>query len=242
MSIRAIAAVMLAGIGACGGDAVGYDTHPVVDATVAHFAPGVQLGAGIERISVHLPARRWIDHLGAVTRSTHPVFEQVRFYTDADVRERGGIDGTAPLRAIELVSIRPLDRERTMSQVSIAFDGAQPSEGCIAWPERDRPLRSVSYWVAPDSAGGIAFVTDWMHQPAALIDSVLWSMWAWSGPFRGSETLLAPFSASACTEHMRGKAAADDASAAAVWTLERTLRRRPTTPTREPSPGRTPRP
>jgi hypothetical protein len=217
--------LLLAGcLGAgCGDAPPAYDTHPVVAATVAHFAPPVQLGAGIERMSVYFRNRRWIDHLGAVTRSNSPVFAQVRFFPDADVRAGGDIDWRAPLRAIELVSVDPMQRERTMSYVEVAM-GAKPREGCLAPRADSLPMRTVHYWVAAGDSGGIGVVTDWSSQSPGLIDARLWSLWAWSGPSVGNLAFLDKFHDAPCVATTPARDVSDDPDVRALAALDRAVR------------------
>jgi len=233
--MRLIAFALLGALAGCDRGVAEYRTHPVVSATVAHFAPNVELGGGIERMSVYFAGRRWIPYLGAVTGGGHARFTQMRFVVDDDARARAEIDWRAPLRAIEMVSTDAVNRERTMSEVAIAF-GTDPLEGCLAPADTALPLRAVQYWVAPDSAGGIAIVSDWMHQSATRIDSRLWSLWAWSGAFRGGRTLLGRFVPAPCSEDQR-RAPVDDGSSTPLVALDRAFRESLSRRTSSAAPG-----
>jgi hypothetical protein len=211
-------------VAGCDRGAAEYATHPVVSATVAHFAPNVELGGGIERMSVHFRNRRWIPGVGAVTDSKHERFVQLRFFPDDDALASGEVDWTAPLRSMELVSVRAADRERTLSEIATVF-GASPAEGCVAPADTTLPLRAVQYWVAPDSAGGLAVISDFMQQGVALIDSASWSPWAWSGAFRGSDSFVAPFDAAPCSPVSRSRAKAASRTMPALRTLDGAIRR-----------------
>ena len=208
----------------CAADAPGYDTNARVAAAVTHFAPGLGLGGNIERNSALLPSRRWVAHVGAIGQAPTPPFVQVRLYPDAEVRARADIDGTAPLRSMEWVSVVPRERERVMSELSIAL-GAAPREGCIFPVGKAEPLRSVHYWAADGGDGGLAVVSDWTNQPSETVDDSLWSLWAWSGPLSGGETLLAPFSPEPCDSNRRSPTRPSiERTSAALQTLDRAFR------------------
>lgn len=207
---RAALAALVLIAGSCVEPAPGYDTHPVVAATVGHVAPGVALGGGIERVSVQLRRRRWIPYLGALANPGHPAFAQIRLFPDHDVRARGEIEWSAPLRAVELVSTHLSQRERLLSEIQVAF-GRHPSEGCARGPGPG-DLRPAHFWVAPDSAGGVAVLGDFVQPPDSAIGSgvsgvsgvsggsggAVWRLWVWSGPLRNGETFPASLAIGPC--------------------------------------------
>jgi hypothetical protein len=70
--------------------------------------------------------------------------------------------------------------------------------GCVA--RLDGLREEVQYWVTRRDLGGVAVITRWGGDTATSGGVNTWSLVAWAGPFKGSETLTAPFDPHACSE------------------------------------------
>jgi len=109
-------------------------------------------------------------------------------------------DDRALVESVELVSVRGDAIPNTMLDLGIAFRGS-PKDGCIIPGADDMPYRRVQYWTTPGDRGGVALLTDWTFTPSTSTGGVaVWSMVAWAGSFKGSETLFARFDSRPCTE------------------------------------------
>jgi hypothetical protein len=169
-----------------------------VSATVEHFAPGVVIGGTLKASTKKLYDVRWIPHLGFVGATGSPDFVLVRLAPAAETRHKSKGDDRALVESVELVSVRGDALGNTMSDLGIVFRSG-PKDGCIIPGTDDMPYRRVQYWTTPSDRGGVALVTDWTFTPATSTAGVaVWSMVAWAGPFKGSETLLARFDSRSC--------------------------------------------
>ena len=171
-----------------------------VSATVAHFAPGVAIGSTMQTSKKKLYDPRWIQHLGFVGEIGGPDFALVRLAPAGDARHRAKGDDRAIVESVEMVSVRGDAMPNTMMDLGIVFRGS-PKDGCIIPTLDGMPYRRVQYWTTPSDRGGVALVTDWTFTPSTSTAGVaVWSMVAWAGPFKGSETLLARFDSRSCLE------------------------------------------
>jgi hypothetical protein len=175
-----------------------YDVHRNVQLTVRSFGSGLVLNAPLSENAAKVSAQQWVQHVGLVGKaSSTGIFEQVRMYPGAEDRAEAAIDSSAPVRAVELVSSTSSNITTVQLGLMGTFRGV-PQHGCLVPEDPDAGYRDVEYWTAPDSAGGVAILQDWSDQPAPPTKQVLWSVLAWSGPFRGTETLMSPFEPRAC--------------------------------------------
>ena len=182
----------------------GHFTRPAVplpvSATVAHFAPGVAIGSTLQASKKKLTDVRWIQHLGYVGALQAQDFALVRLAPPADARHKARGDDRALVESVELVSVKGGALPNTMADLGIVFRSS-PKDGCIIPSTDDMPYRRVQYWTTPSDHGGVALVTDWTFTAKTLTGGVaVWSMIAWAGPFKGSETLLAKFDPRSCSE------------------------------------------
>jgi hypothetical protein len=175
-----------------------YTVHRNVRLAIGNFGGGLALNVPLSENAAHASSLEWVQHVGLVGRAQGSgFFEQVRLYPDAEARAKPAIDSSALVRVIELVSATSANLQTIELGLMGQFRGA-PKQGCIVPAGADTPYRDVRYWAAPDSAGGIAILQDWDYKPAAPTEQVLFSVLAWSGPFRGTETLMSPFDPRAC--------------------------------------------
>jgi hypothetical protein len=171
-----------------------------VSATVEHFAPGVAIGSTVQASKKQLRDLRWVQHLGFVGVLDSREFALVRLTPAADARLKVYGDDRALVESVELVSVRGDAMPNTMADLGIVFR-ASPKDGCIIPGTDNMPYRRVQYWTTPGNRGGVALVTDWTFTPSTSTGGVaVWSMVAWAGPFKGSETLLARFDSRSCPE------------------------------------------
>jgi hypothetical protein len=171
-----------------------------VSATVEHFAPGVAIGSRVKASKKNLRDLRWVQHLGFVGVPDSSEFALIRLAPAADARHKLYSDDRALVESVELVSVRGYAIPDAMLDLGIAFRG-NPKDGCIIPGTDNMPYRRVQYWTTPGNRGGVALLTDWTFTPSTSTAGVaVWSMVAWAGPFKGSETLLARFDSRPCTE------------------------------------------
>jgi len=182
----------------------GHFTRPAVplpvSATVDHFAPGVAIGSTMQASKKKLDDVHWIQHLGYVGALRGRDFALIRLAPAADARHKVRGDERALVESVELVSVKGDRLPTTMSDLGIVFRSS-PKDGCIIPGREDMPYRRVQYWTTPSDHGGVALVTDWTFTPQTSTAGVaVWSMVAWAGPFKGTETLLAKFDSRSCLE------------------------------------------
>jgi hypothetical protein len=171
-----------------------------VSATVENFAPGVAIGSSVKASKKKLGDVRWIHHLGFVGVLDRHDFALIRLAPAADARHKVYGDDRALVESVELVSLSGDAIPTTMVDLGIVFRGS-PKDGCMIPGTDDMPYRRVQYWTTPSDRGGVAMVTDWTFTPSTSTAGVnVWSMIAWSGPFKGSETLLAKFDSRSCLQ------------------------------------------
>ncbi|HMG11677.1 MAG TPA: hypothetical protein VK571_00745 [Gemmatimonadaceae bacterium] len=171
-----------------------------VSATVENFAPGVAIGSSVKASKAKLGDVRWIQHLGFVGVLDRHDFALIRLAPAAAARHKVYGDDRALVESVELVSLSGDAISTTMVDLGIVFRGS-PKDGCIIPGTDDMPYRRVQYWTTPSDRGGVAMVTDWTFTPSTSTAGVnVWSMIAWAGPFKGSETLLAKFDARSCLQ------------------------------------------
>ena len=169
-----------------------YEVHRAVSATVDHFAPGLSLSTPVKQNAPRLGGNRWVQHVGLVGTAPRGLFVQARLYPELEARNEPSLQGDAPVRVIELLADNSSNDISVMSDLMIAFRGI-PKEGCVLVRRGEtQQLRQVRYWAAPKGAGGVAVVSDFNTQ------TPVWSLVAWSGPFNGTETLMAPFEPRQC--------------------------------------------
>jgi hypothetical protein len=174
-----------------------------VSATVEYFAPGVAIGSTVKESKKKLGDVRWVQHLGFVGVPGSREFALIRLAPAAAARHKLYSDDRALVESVELVSVRGDAIPNTMLDLGIAFRSS-PKDGCIIPGTDDMPYRRVQYWTTPGDRGGVALVTDWTFTPSTSTAGVaVWSMVAWAGPFKGSETLLARFDSRPCSEITR---------------------------------------
>jgi hypothetical protein len=171
-----------------------------VSATVTHFAPGVAIGSTLKESRKKLFEAHWVQHLGFVGEMNSQQFPLIRLAPAAGARHKRNADDGALVESVEMVSDRGDAFANTMADLGIVFRSS-PKDGCII-PGRDElPYRRVQYWTTPKDRGGVALVSDWTFTPSTSTAGVaVWSMVAWAGPFKGSESLLARFDSRSCLE------------------------------------------
>jgi hypothetical protein len=171
-----------------------------VSATVDHFAPGVAIGSTLKDSRKKLFEAHWVQHLGYVGEVNSPQFALVRLAPGSAARQKRNVDETALVESVEMISARGDAFGNTMADLGIVFRSS-PKDGCIIPGTENMPYRRVQYWTTPKDRGGVALVSDWTFTPATSTAGVaVWSMVAWAGPFKGSETLLARFDPRPCLE------------------------------------------
>ena len=171
-----------------------------VSATIDHFAPGVAIGSTLKDSRKKLSEAHWVQHLGFVGGIDSREFTLVRLAPAADSRRKRNADDGALVESVEMVSVRGDVISNTMVDLGIVFRSG-PKDGCIIPATDAMPYRRVQYWTTPSDRGGIAVVTDWTFTPSTSTAGVnVWSMVAWAGPFKGTETLLAKFDSRPCLE------------------------------------------
>ena len=186
-----VCAVLVYAVPACTGSPT-YEVHRAVSATVAHFAPGLDLSKSLGQNASRLSNRRWLQHAGVVGMAPRGLFVQARLYPAPEARAKAELQNDAPVRVIELVADNSSNDVSVQMDLAIAFRGV-PKEGCLLLRSGDaRQLRTVRYWNAPKGAGGVAVVSDF------VTGTPVWSLIAWTGPFNGTETLMAPFEPRPC--------------------------------------------
>jgi len=169
-----------------------------VSATVENFAPGVAIGTSVKASKAKLGDVRWIQHLGFVGVLDRHEFALIRLAPAADARHKVYGDDRALVESVELVSVNGDAISTTMVDLGIVFRSS-PKDGCIIPGTDAMPYRRVQYWTTPSDRGGVAIVTDWTFTPSTSTAGVnVWSMIAWAGSFKGSETLLAKFDSRSC--------------------------------------------
>ena len=200
LPVLGIAVLLAAGFFIIYGRVTRPDVPLQVSATVEHFAPGVAIGSTLKESRKKVFDARWIQDLGFVGEINSPDFALIRLAPPADARHKPNADDRAVVESVELVSVRGGSMPNTMSDLGIVFR-TSPKDGCIIPGSDNMPYRRVQYWTTPKDRGGVALVTDWTFTPATSTAGVaVWSMVAWAGPFKGSETLLARFDSRSCLE------------------------------------------
>lgn len=188
-----------------------------VSETVAHFAPGVAIGATTTQNSAKLGDVAWVPRVGYVAPlPASSGFVQLRMYPDAPTRATSTGDVSAPVRQLEFVSTSSDELTKRMLEMGIVWRGIMPREGCITSLTVDHPShRRVQYWTTRSDNGGIALVTDWDMNPDAKPGPVVWSMFTWAGPFQGAQQLHAGFTPRMCLDSLNlGDPKTDDATEA----------------------------
>ena len=169
-----------------------------VSTTVDHFAPGVAIGTTLGESRKKLYEMRWVQHLGFVGEINSDEFALIRLTPTSEARQKARADDRAILESVEFVSVKGDAFANTMSDLGIVFRSS-PKDGCIVPGTEGMPHRRVQYWTTRSDRGGVALVSDWSLTPAtSTADVAVWSMIAWAGPFKGSETLLAKFDPRSC--------------------------------------------
>ena len=169
-----------------------------VSATIDHFAPGVAIGTTLGESRKKLYDMRWMQHVGWVGEINSNEFAVIRLAPGVEAREKERADDRAILESVEFISAKGEAFANTMSDLGIVFRSS-PKDGCIIPRLEGMPHRRVQYWTTPQDRGGVALVSDWTFTPETSTAGVaVWSMIAWAGPFKGSETLLAQFDPRSC--------------------------------------------
>lgn len=171
--------------------------HVAVSATIEHFAPGIAIGQPLSQSMVFVRGHRWVQHAGLVGGPPRRMFREIRVFPDSATRAAAAADSNALVHSVELVNDGTTDRVRVMSDLAIAFRGV-PRQGCLSPLDPEGRYRSVTYWQAPGDAGGAAVIEEWGDTPLAEGDRVLWSLFVWGGPLRGTSTFMAPFTPNFC--------------------------------------------
>jgi hypothetical protein len=178
------------------------DVPVLVSSTVEHFAPGVTLGSSVKASSAQLRGVTWVPDVGYVgTIAKGREFEQVRMFLRADERAKPRATEDALIESVELVSTKTDQyvKGKVLSDLGIHFRGPA-KEGCIMPVYEDAPYRQVYYWTTREDRGGVAYLQDWTVRQSRHPGLVVWSIIAWSGPFKGTETLLANFEKRKCLD------------------------------------------
>jgi hypothetical protein len=183
----------------------GYFSRPdvplQVSATVDHYAHGVVIGSTLKESRKNLSDAHWVQHLGFVGEiNSNREFALIRLAPAAPSRNKRNADDRALVQSVEMISQRGDAMPTTMVDLGIVFRSS-PKDGCIIPGSESMPYRRVQYWTTPKDRGGVAVVTDWTFTPSTSTAGVaVWSLVAWAGPFKGSETLLAKFDSRSCLE------------------------------------------
>ena len=171
-----------------------------VSATIEHFAPGVAIGSTLAASKKKVFDPRWIQELGFVGEVNSREFSLIRLAPGGEARHKARGNDGALVESVELVSVKGDAFPNTMADLGIVFRSS-PKDGCIIPSTEDMPYRRVQYWTTLSDHGGVALVSDWTFTPSTSTAGVaVWSMVAWAGPFKGSETLLAKFDARSCMD------------------------------------------
>ena len=173
--------------------------YPVA-ASVQSIVPKIVIGEPARTSAAALQAPRWIAHLGFVGHVPgNTQFDVARLYVGSADLSSAQPPSDAPLEAVELLSSKNTGWYRRLgANLEGAFRGP-PKRGCISPGREELPYREVSYWVTPNDRGGVALIFDYdKAKEPRHPDLFVWSMFAWRGPFRGSETLHARFDARDC--------------------------------------------
>jgi hypothetical protein len=169
-----------------------------VSATIDHFAPGVAIGKTMSESRKKVYDARWVQHLGYVGELDSPEFALIRLAPAGDARHKPRADDRALVESVEFVSVRGDAQPKTMLDMGIVFRSS-PKDGCIIPSTDDMPYRRVQYWTTKTDRGGVALITDWTFTSQTSTAGIaVWSMVAWAGPFKGSQSLLAHFDPRSC--------------------------------------------
>lgn len=170
-----------------------------VSATLEHFAPGTAIGSTVAENARSLRTVRWTPNVG----HTGPLksdrgFTHARLLVDPKDMGRPNGDDNARVWAVELIGERSDEIPTVMVDLGIAFRGS-PKDGCILPSVDGMPPRRVQYWSSRNDQGGVALITDWgegRHKGPSKV--VVWSIFAWAGPFQGSSTLYSNYDPRLC--------------------------------------------
>jgi hypothetical protein len=167
-----------------------------VSATIRHFAPGLAIGASLRDARRHLQAPQWRPGLG-YSGQPKGDFARATLIPSLSDRNRPDPDLNARVEVVELTASNKREMVNVMSDLAIVFRGI-PRMGCIA--RLDGLHEEVQYWVTRRDLGGIAVITGWGGDTTSVSPTGIytWSLVAWAGPFKGSETLTAPFDPRPC--------------------------------------------
>ena len=171
--------------------------HRAVSATVEHFNPGLAFGQPLGEAVRNIGPSVWVQHAGIVGKARQRSWQGIRIYTDSVTRAKAKMDSSAFVGFVELVSDGKADRVAVMSDLAIAFRGV-PKKGCLIMDDAEGAMRNVEYWTTPTDQGGAAIISEYGDKPLAEGDNVHWSLFMWSGPFKGGETFLLPFEGRMC--------------------------------------------
>ena len=170
-----------------------------VAATLEHFAPGIAIGSTVAENSRSLRTVRWTPNAGHVgPLKSDRGFTQARLLVDPKDMGRPNGDDKSRVWAVELIAERSDSIPNVMIDLGIAFRGS-PKDGCILPSVDGMPPRRVQYWSTRNDQGGVALITDWgegKHKGPSKV--VVWSIFAWSGPFQGSSTLYSNYDPRMC--------------------------------------------
>ncbi|HET9423954.1 MAG TPA: hypothetical protein VFO55_01175 [Gemmatimonadaceae bacterium] len=173
-----------------------------VSATVDHFAKGLVLGEPISMSAAKVAGARWQPNAGYVGSAPGAAFTQAVLLPSLEERAKATPNGKARLQAIELTAAGSHNMVNTLSDLAIAFRGV-PKQGCISLSNGESRL--VQYWIGQQDAGGVAVISDMGNMQGDTARATgAWSLFAWAGPFKGSETLAAAFDARPCDGTPRG--------------------------------------
>jgi hypothetical protein len=176
------------------------DVPAQVASALAHFSPGVAIGRPAGPSVDSIADAQWVPNVGYVgtLNGTSP-FVHARLFVSVPERSRPTGDRDAIVEGVELVSTTSDALPNMMLAVATRFRG-QPVDGCIVPASEDAPHRRVQYWSTAKDRGGIAILNDWTSAGPRGSTTVFWSMMLWSGPFRGSNTLLANYDPRTCMD------------------------------------------
>ena len=171
-----------------------------VSATISHFAPGVAIGKTMSESRKKVYDARWVQHLGYVGEINSYEFALIRLAAAGKARHKPFADDRALVESVEFVSVNGGAEAKTMLDVGTVFRSS-PKDGCIIPSRDDMPYRRVQYWTTKADRGGVALISDWTFTSETSTAGIaVWSMVAWAGPFKGSESLLAHFDSRPCRD------------------------------------------
>ena len=170
-----------------------------VSATLTHFAPGLAIGAPVERNASSLRSASWTPNVGYFgALKSNRGFTHARLLVNPKDIGNAVSDPKKPVWAVELVAERSDSIPNVMFDLGIAFRGS-PRDGCILPSVEGMPMRRVQYWSTRSDQGGVALITDWGEgKHTGPSEVVVWSIFAWTGPFEGGKALFANYDPRLC--------------------------------------------